>query len=90
MPSDGVRTINESCWHYCSRCERKADLNSELQWQNGKLLCYDCQDEYPIVLGSIERKQAEALSFIIQNPDLRPNEKLVNPITQEVVDDILL
>jgi len=90
MPSDGIRTIGESCWHYCDRCERKGDLNSELQWQYGKLLCYDCYDQWPVMVGSIEKAQAQALAFIIHNPDLRPNQKLVNPTVQDTLDDILL
>lgn len=90
MPASGIHTFNQSCWHYCARCGSKADLNSELQWQYSKLLCHDCYDQYPVIVGAIEQKQAEALAFIIQNPDLRPHQKLVNPLVQDTVDDILL
>lgn len=90
MPQDGIHTFNEGAWHYCGRCERRAKLDGELQWQYGKLLCSDCYDCFPVMVGDIERGQATALSYIIQNPDLRPNEKLVNPDLQLVDDDILL
>lgn len=90
MPSDGIRTFNESVWHYCDRCGRKADLNSELQWQYSKLLCCDCYDQYPVLIGAIEQKQATQLEMIVQNPDLKPNEKLVNPIIEDSSDDILI
>jgi hypothetical protein len=90
MPMDGVHTFNEGAWHYCSRCGRRAKLDSELEWQYGKLLCYDCYDQYPVILGAIEQQQAIALSTIVQNPDLRPNEKLVNPTVEQSDDDILL
>ena len=90
MPQPGVHTFNEGAWHYCSRCSRRAKLDSELQWQYGKLLCDDCFDQFPVMVGDIERGQAQALAFIIQNPDLRPNEKLVNPDLEQVDDDILL
>lgn len=90
MPQDGIHTLNEGAWHYCSRCGRKTKLDSELEWQYGKLLCNDCFDQYPILVGDIERNQATILATIIQNPDLRPNEKLVNPDMELVDDDILL
>ena len=90
MPQDGVHTFNEGAWHYCGRCARKAKLDSELQWQFGVLVCFDCFDNYPVQLGSIEQQQAVVLSTIVQDPDLKPNEKLVNP-TIEIDDaDILL
>ena len=90
MPQEGVRTFNQGAWHYCSRCERKAKLDTELRWQYSKLLCFDCYDEYPVLIGSIEQKQATQLEFIVQNPDLRPNENLVNPVLEDSSDDILL
>jgi len=90
VPQDGIHTFNQGAWHYCSRCDRRAKLDSELQWQYGKLLCFDCYDNWPVLTGSIEQKQAEQLALIIQNPDLKPNEKLVNPILEDSSDDILL
>jgi hypothetical protein len=90
MPQDGVHTFNEGAWHYCGRCERRAKLDSELQWQYGVLLCFDCIDKYPILIGAIERQQDKVLEQIVINPDLRPNEKLVNPIIDDQPDDILL
>jgi hypothetical protein len=45
---------------------------------------------YPVLLGDIERQQALAVSMIDQAPDLRPNEKLVNPTLEENELDILL
>lgn len=90
MPSDGVHTFNQGAWHYCGRCERRAKLDTELRWQNSMLLCSDCYDTYPVLLGDIERNQSLALQMIDQAPDLRPNEKLVNPSVEEDEMDILL
>lgn len=89
-PSDGVHTFNESCWHYCNRCGRKADLNGELQWQYGSLLCVDCLDAYPVLQGAVEAQQAKVLDQIVIAPDLRPHEKLVRPTEQIVNDDIFV
>lgn len=88
MPSDGIRTFRESTWHFCNRCGRKTDLNKELQWQYGMLLCEDCLDSFPVLLGAIEAKQAKALEAIIIQPDLRPHEKLTRPTEQLTSDDI--
>jgi hypothetical protein len=88
MPSEGVRTFRESAWHYCGRCKSKADLNRELQWQYGMLLCQDCIDVYPILLGAIEAQQAKMLQTIDVQPDLRPHEKLTKPTEQITNDDI--
>ena len=90
MPSEGVHTLNQSCWHYCGRCGRKSDLNSELQWQYSKLLCKDCYDNYPVLLGAIEQKQAIVLETIVQNPDLEPHKKIVDPVVIDSSDDILI
>jgi hypothetical protein len=90
MPQDGVHTFNQGAWHYCGRCERKAKLDTELQWQFGILLCCDCYDNYPVLVGSIEQQQAVQLDTIVQNPDLKPNEKLVNPTIEVEDSDILL
>lgn len=88
MPSDGLHTFRESTWHYCNRCSRKADLSRELQWQYGMLLCEDCLDTYPVLVGAIEAKQAKALEGIDMSPDLRPHEKLTRPTEQVTNDDI--
>jgi uncharacterized Zn finger protein len=88
MPQDGVRTFNENVWHYCHRCGRKTDLNRELQWQYGSLLCEDCFDVYPVLQGAIEAQQARALEVIVHAPDMRPHEKLVRPTEQIASDDI--
>ena len=90
MPQDGIRTFLTGAWHYCGRCERKMKLDSEARWQTSILLCNDCFDTYPILVGDIEKQQALALSVIVQAPDLRPNEKLVNPTLEENEFDILL
>lgn len=90
MPQDGVHTFVGSAWHYCGRCERRMKLDSEARWQNSILLCDDCYDSYPVLLGDIERQQALAVSMIDQAPDLRPNEKLVNPTLEMNELDILL
>jgi hypothetical protein len=90
MPQDGIHTFNQGAWHYCGRCERKAKLDTELQWQNAILLCDDCYDSYPVFIGSIEQQQAQVLESIVQNPDLRPNEKLVNPVIDIIDSEILL
>jgi ribulose bisphosphate carboxylase small subunit len=90
MPQDGIHTFNQGSWHYCGRCERKAKLDGELQWQNAILLCNDCYDSYPVFIGSIEQQQAVVLESIVQNPDLRPNEKLVNPVIDIIDSEILL
>lgn len=88
MPSDGIRTFRESTWHYCNRCERKTDLNREMQWQYGMLLCEDCLDQFPILQGAIEARQAVALQYIDMQPDLRPHDKLTRPTEQITNDDI--
>ncbi len=90
MPQDGVHTFNKGAWHYCGRCERRMKLDSEAQWQFGVLLCCDCYDEFPVLVGSIEQQQAAALGTIVQSPDLKPNEKLVTPVLEVVDSDILL
>lgn len=90
MPQDGVHTLNQGSWHYCGRCGRKTKLDSELQWQFAVLVCHDCYDSYPIQIGSIEQQQAVVLSTIVQDPDLKPNEKLVNPTIELDDSDILL
>jgi ribulose bisphosphate carboxylase small subunit len=90
MPQDGVRTFNENVWHYCHRCERKTDLNTELQWQYGMLLCEDCLDEFPVLQGAIEAQQARVLETIVHSPDMRPHEKLVQPTEQITGDDIFV
>lgn len=90
MPQDGIHTFNEGTWHYCGRCERRAKLDTELRWQYGVLVCDDCWDQYPVLVGSIEQRQAEVLDTIVQDPDLKPNEKLVNPTIVEDDSDILL
>lgn len=90
MPQDGVHTLNQGAWHYCGRCGRKAKLDTELQWQFGVLCCDDCKDKEPIQVGTIERNQATVLATIGQNPDLKPNEKLVNPTIDIDDSEILL
>lgn len=90
MPSDGIHTFNESVWHYCNRCGRKTDLNRELQWQYGMLLCEDCLDMPPVLIGAIESDQAKALAQIVFSPDMRPHEKLVRPTEQITNDDIFV
>jgi hypothetical protein len=90
MPQDGCWTHLTGAWHYCGRCERRAKLDAELRWQNGVLLCDDCYDSYPVLVGDIERHQTQALDAIAQAPDLRPNEKLVNPTIEKDFEDILL
>ena len=67
MPQDGVHTFNEGAWHYCGRCDRRAKLDTELQWQYGKLLCFDCYDNYPVLLGAIEQQQANVTKLIDSN-----------------------
>lgn len=88
MPSEGIHTFNESCWHYCNRCSRKTDLNRELQWQYGSLLCEDCLDNFPVLQGAIEARQTKSLEGINMQPDLRPHEKLTKPTEQVTNDDI--
>lgn len=88
MPSDGIHTFLESTWHYCNRCDRKTDLNREMQWQYGMLLCEDCLDNWPVLQGSVEARQAQALDMIIMQPDMRPHEKLTRPTEQITSDDI--
>lgn len=90
MPQDGVHTLNQGAWHYCGRCERKTKLDTELQWQYGILLCFDCIDMYPVLIGAIEQQQNKVLEQIVQAPDLRPNEKLTHPTVQVESDDIFL
>lgn len=90
MPSDGIHTFNESVWHYCNRCGRKTDLNREMQWQYGSLLCEDCLDAFPVLQGAIEARQASALATIVNSPDMRPHEKLIRPTEQIVNDDIFV
>ena len=90
MPQDGVHTFNQGAWHYCGRCERKAKLDTELQWQYSILVCRDCYDNFPVLQGSIEQNQAIALATIVQEPDLKPNDKLVNPTVEIDNGDILL
>jgi len=90
MPQDGVRTFLTNVWHYCNRCGRKTDLNRELQWQYGSLLCEDCFDTYPVLQGAIEAQQARALETIVHTPDMRPHEKLIQPTEQISSDDIFV
>jgi hypothetical protein len=90
MPQDGIRTFNENTWHYCHRCGRKTDLNRELQWQYGSLLCEDCFDSYPVLLGAVEAEQAKYLEQIVIAPDMRPHEKLIRPTEQISSDDIFI
>jgi hypothetical protein len=90
MPQDGIRTFNENVWHYCHRCGRKTDLNREMQWQYGSLLCEDCFDSYPVLLGAIEAEQAKYLEQIVVAPDMRPHEKLIRPTEQISSDDIFI
>jgi hypothetical protein len=90
VPQDGVHTLNTGAWHFCGRCARKAKLDSELQWQNSILLCHDCYDNYPVLVGSIEQRQAIELGTIVQNPDLKPNVKLTNPSIEIEETDFLI
>jgi hypothetical protein len=90
MPSDGIHTFLQSTWHYCGRCERKMDLNSEAQWQYGILLCDDCLDSFPVLQGAIEAGQTRVLQQIVIAPDLRPHDKLIRPTEQLTSDDIFV
>lgn len=90
MPSDGIHTFNQSTWHYCNRCGSKADLGSELQWQYGKLLCIVCYDAFPVLVGAIEAGQARVLATIVNSPDLKPHEKLIQPTENIANDDIFV
>lgn len=66
------------------------DLNTEAQWQYGKLLCNDCLDSYPVLEGAIEAAQARVLATIVQEPDLRPHDKLIKPTEYVSNDDIFV
>lgn len=88
MPGYGINhSFNTGPWHFCSRCGTKTKLNSELQWQFSKLLCNDCYDRYPILVGAIEIERARALSDLIGHPDLMPSEKITNPEIQNGDND---
>ena len=88
MPQEGVRTLGQGPWWYCSRCDRKAKLDGELQWQRSLLLCRDCYDTR--VIGNFEAEVALVMATIIDNPDLRPSPKLTNPVIESSQDDIFI
>jgi hypothetical protein len=91
----GRRSQNKGPWHYCSRCTRKMKLETELEWQRGKLLCKQyCLDregpsiEGPGLLGQREVDIAAVLGD--GAPELAPPPKLRDPSYQNPDDDILI
>lgn len=88
MPQDGVHTLGQGPWHECGRCDRKAKLESELQWQRGLLLCHDCFDKK--VIGEYDQAVAQVLSSLIANPDLQPSAKLTQPTIETTNEDIFI
>ena len=88
MPQDGVHTLAKGPWHLCGRCDRRAKLEGELQWQRGMLLCYDCFDTK--VIGEYDQAVAQVMATLIDSPDLRPSEKLTNPTIETADQDIFI
>ena len=86
MPQEGIHTQGQGPWHLCARCDRKAKLENELQWQRGLLLCYDCYDKR--VLGTYDAEVAQVMATLIDNPDLIPSPKLTNPVIDNGDSDI--
>ena len=82
----GRRALGVGPWHYCSRCDRKCLLRTELQWQRGKFLCYRCVDE--MLIG--DREVGIALVLNDGAEELAPDIKLRNPDFQYTDDDILI
>lgn len=81
-------TTNEGAWHFCGRCGDRVPL-AQLRWQRGKLLDDKCFDT--ALLGSIEKRRADAMMTLIQSPDLMPDPKLTMPSLDGVDDsDIFL
>lgn len=70
----------------CGRCDRKAKLEGELQWQRGILLCYDCIDKK--VIGTYDMQVAAVMQTLIEDPDLKPSPKLTNPTIETMNEDI--
>ncbi len=74
-----------SPYYKCSRCGTVREL-SELEWQEGLLLCKtgDCFDTK--VLGSRDADVVRSLEAIASQPDAQPDDKLLNPAPQEPED----
>lgn len=90
----GRRSQNTGPWHYCSRCTRKMKLETELNWQRGKLLCRFCYDRNgpsisgPGLIGQREVDIAAVLGD--EAPELAPVPKLRDPGYQDPDEDILI
>jgi hypothetical protein len=81
-------TYNEGAWHFCGRCGDRTPIK-DLQWQRGKLLDAKCFDSFPL-LGQIDKGIADALSVIVESPDLQPDPKLTMPSLDGFNDDIFI
>lgn len=74
------RTQQENVYHACMRCGRRQPF-SEMQWQNGILVCQttDCVDT--AIVGARDLAVAKAVS--IDRKELTPDPKLVHPISRK-------
>ncbi len=83
---EGLRhTYLTGAWHYCSRCDKKAKIEGEMQWQRGLLLCLSCVDKQ--LLG--EREIAIASVLEDGREELAPVEKLRLPYEYTETEDFI-
>lgn len=85
----GRRSTIGGPWHYCARCDKKCLIDSELEWQRGKLLCAECFDRgEPGLIGDREVEIALVLSDGAE--ELAPDPKLREPDTTTDADDVTI
>lgn len=88
MGMPNKHTFNSGAWAFCSRCGDRNPI-AAMQWQRGKLLDQKCFDDFPL-LGQIDKGISDALSVIIESPDLQPDPKLTMPTLDGINNDIFI
>lgn len=82
----GRRNIIAGPWAYCARCDKKKLIDSELEWQRGKLMCHECIDQ--MLIGDREEVIDQVLSD--GKEELAPDPKLRDPDLQTVDDELYI
>lgn len=81
----GVRTFHQSPHHFCARCGTE-QLLSNMSWQQGLLLCNKNKCTDTELVGAREAAIARALEVDLK--ELVPDDKLSNPSSVNVTDEI--
>lgn len=81
-------TQDQGAWAFCDRCGSRTPVK-DLRWQRSKFLDAKCFDSFPLI-GQIDKGIADALSNIVQSPDLQPDPKLTMPSLDGSNDDIFI